>query len=130
MINNINTYNGNYNFNSPVSTGIDEIIEAHNKLKTTTDQTTVNPSDNLFLSSRAKKINALSTEFFSNGAMSFTDVNALKERAYGLGLISKQDYAQLTDTTLPEEGSELTVEMGCRSISDNIINKLRDRRIK
>ena len=105
MINNINSYSGNYNINTPTSgtSEVDEIIEAHKKSNTTTDETTSSRKENLYLSSRAKKINAISSEFFNNGAMNFNDVNALKERAYELGLISKQEYARLTDTKLADD---------------------------
>jgi hypothetical protein len=115
MINNINSYSGNYNINSSGSSEVDEIIEAHNKSKTITDETVSSVKDNLYLSSRAKKTNAISTEFFSNGAMSFNDVNALKERAYELGLISKQEYAQLTDTDYPDKDENININVDVSS---------------
>lgn len=127
MINNINSYSSNYNLNSPASTGIDEIIEAHTKSKATTDEAVTKTNENLYLSSRAKKINAISTEFFSNGAMNFNDVNALKERAYELGLISKQEYAQLTDSDLPDEGSDTNVEISSQTLASfagNFVERL------
>ncbi len=119
MINNINSYSGNYNINTPTSgtSEVDEIIEAHKKSNTTTDETTSSRKENLYLSSRAKKINAISSEFFNNGAMNFNDVNALKERAYELGLISKQEYARLTDTKLADEGTNLNTEVSSQTLA-------------
>jgi hypothetical protein len=101
MINNINSYNGNYNINSSPSSSsseVDKIIEDHKKSSVTAGDVAPNVNENLYLSSRAKKINAISTEFFNNGAISFNDIDALKERAYQLGLISKQEYAHLNDS--------------------------------
>jgi len=91
MINNINSYNSNYNFSSPTSTAIEEIIDAHKKSKATAEEVVSSTNENLFLSSRAQKINVISREFFSGGAMNFNDVNALKERAYELGLIKNKN---------------------------------------
>ena len=101
MINNINSYNGNYNINSSPSSSsseVDKIIEDHKKSSVTTGDAVSNVNENLYLSSRAKKINAISTEFFNNGAINFNDIDALKKRAYQLGLISKQEYAHLNDS--------------------------------
>jgi hypothetical protein len=117
MINNINPYNGSYNINSSVSTGIDDIVEAHTKSNIPTDEAASDKKENLYLSSRAKKINAISTEFFNKGAMNFNDVNALKERVYELGLISKQEYAQLTDTKLAGKDTGLNVEMSSQTLA-------------
>jgi hypothetical protein len=127
MINNINSYSGNYNISSSGSSEVDEIIEAHNKSKTIADETVSSVKDNLYLSSRAKKINAISTEFFSNGAMSFNDVNGLKERAYELGLISKQEYAQLTDTDYPDKDENINVDVSSQTLASfagNFVERL------
>lgn len=97
MINNINAYDSHYSLNtSTASPEIDDIIASHKKQALPSEETS-NVKENLYLSSRSKKINALSTEFFNRGAMNFSDVNLLKDRAYELGLISQQDYAQLTN---------------------------------
>lgn len=127
MINNINSYSGNYNINSSSSSEIDKIIEEHKKPTTTTSEPTSNVNENLYLSSRAKKINALSTEFFSKGAISFNDVNALKESAYQLGLISKQEYAHLTNTEPTAKDSTLNAEMSSQTLASfagNFIERL------
>jgi len=120
MINNINAYNSNYNINTSTSTSaeVDEIIAAHKKSSELPDEATPSQKENLYLSSRAKKINAISTEFFTSGAMTFNDVNALKERAYELGLISKQEYAKLTDTKLSDEETSLNTEVSSQSLAN------------
>ena len=106
MINNINQYSSLLN-NNPLSSNnsakVDEIIAAHTASTptNTVDQSTNNAS--LFLSSRSQKINALSNEFFSQKSLTLNDVSALKTRAYELGLISKAEYAQLTETEMSDE---------------------------
>ncbi|PCI54307.1 MAG: hypothetical protein COB45_08715 [Gammaproteobacteria bacterium] len=120
MINNINSYNGNYNLNSSSSSSsseIDGIIEAHKNSNTTTVESTLHVNKTLYLSDRATKIHALSTEFFSNGAISFNDVNALKESAYQLGLISKQEYAYLTNTEPTANDTPLNKEMSTQTLA-------------
>ena len=129
MINNINAYSGNYNINTSTSASseVDEIIEAHKKANDPTEEATSSQKENLYLSSRAKKINAISTEFFNNGAMNFNDVNALKERAYELGLISKQEYAKLTDTKLADEGTNFNAEVSSQTLASftgNLVERL------
>jgi hypothetical protein len=121
MINNINSYNGNYNINSSPSSSsseVDKIIEDHNKSSVTAGDAVSNVNENLYLSSRAKKINAISTEFFNNGAISFNDVDALKERAYQLGLISKQEYAYLNDSGAAVKDTSLNEEMSSQTLAN------------
>jgi hypothetical protein len=121
MINNINSYNGNYNINSSSSSSsseVDKIIEEHKKSSVTTGDAVSNVSENLYLSSRAKKINAISTEFFNNGAISFNDVDALKERAYQLGLISKQEYAHLNDSGAAVKDTSLNEEISSQTLAN------------
>jgi hypothetical protein len=121
MINNINSYNGNYNINSSSSSSsseVDKIIEEHKKSSVTTGDAVSNVSENLYLSSRAKKINAISTEFFNNGAISFNDVDALKERAYQLGLISKQEYAHLNDSGAAVKDISLNEEISSQTLAN------------
>lgn len=130
MINNINSYNGSYNLNSSSSSSsseIDGIIDAHKKSTVTTSESTSNVNENLYLSSRATKIHALSTEFFSNGAISFNDVNALKESAYQLGLISKQEYAHLTNTEPAANDTQINKEMSSQTLASfagNLVERL------
>ncbi|NQY87260.1 MAG: hypothetical protein HRT51_05820 [Colwellia sp.] len=129
MINNINSYNSNFNINSSTSSEIDEIIDAHKKSTTLTDETPSGIKENLYLSSRAQKINAISTEFFNNGAISLNDVSALKERVYQLGLISKQEYAHLTDTELVDSDRRLNTEMSSQtlvSFAGDLIQRLNE----
>ena len=121
MINNINSYNSNYNINSSSSSSsseVDKIIEDHKQSSVTTGDVVSNVNENLYLSSRAKKINAISTEFFNNGAISFNDVDALKERAYQLGLISKQEYAHLNDSGAAVKDTSLNEEMSSQTLAN------------
>jgi hypothetical protein len=100
MINNINTYSNLFNASSSASTTtseIDEIIAA-NKQETITTEQAGESNSNLFLSSRAQKVDSLSREFFSQGGLTFDNIDVFKERAYELGLISKQDYSRLAET--------------------------------
>jgi len=100
MINNINTYSNLFNASSSASTTtseIDEII-ATNKQETITTEQASESNSNLFLSSRAQKVDSLSREFLSQGGLTFDNIDVFKERAYELGLISKQDYSRLAET--------------------------------
>lgn len=130
MINNINSYFTNFNLNSATTSSseeIDKIIEEHIASKTSTNETASSIKENLYLSSRAQKIDTISTEFFNNGAISFNDVDALKERAYQLGLISKQEYSHLTDTELAESDSQLNTNISSQtlaSFADNLLQRL------
>lgn len=65
----------------------------------------------IVVSSRAQKLKALAQEFFAGGVAS-TDINALKERAFEYGLISRNQFNSLTkstssvDTTKQEKTSQ------------------------
>ncbi|WDE00405.1 hypothetical protein [Thalassomonas actiniarum] len=62
--------------------------------------------NNLFLSSKAEKINAISAEFFKKGPLTSVDVDKLVERAYEYGLISKAEYGNLAKTAQGEQSQE------------------------
>jgi hypothetical protein len=49
--------------------------------------------------------------------MGFNDVNALKERAYELGLISKQECGQLTDTDFSGDNEYINNEVFRQTLS-------------
>jgi hypothetical protein len=117
MINNINSYTNLFNTNTSASstTSIDEIIADHKETATTT-QSVEQDNVNLYLSSRAQKIDSLSREFFSQGELNFDDIGSLKERAYELGLISKQDFSRLTQTDVSGTGGALDEEQPNKSL--------------
>lgn len=117
MINTINGFSSNHSLNSTTSSEVVEIIESHKKSNSPVNETTSNTNGNLYLSSRATKINALSTEFFSKGALSFNDVDALKESAYQLGLISKQEFDRLSNTEPNTTNSQLSQEMSSETLA-------------
>lgn len=111
MINNI--YSNLFNTNASISStpsSVDEII-AENK-QTAIEKTEQPGGDNasLYLSTRAQKIDLLSREFFSHGDLKFIDIDALKERVYQLGLISKEDYSRLTGAELSTQSIDSAEE--------------------
>ena len=107
MINNINSYNSLVNTASTTAgkSEIDSIIEKHKESSAEKATETKSSQNNLYLSSRAQKINAISKEFFTGDALNFNDVESLKERVYQLGLISKNDYAKLTKSSAENDVS-------------------------
>ena len=59
--------------------------------------------------------------------MGFNDVNALKERAYELGLISKQECGQLTDTDFSGDNEYINNEVFRQTLSSflgNVVKRL------
>lgn len=125
MLNNINNYSSllNSSTNSASTTSkseIDSIIEQHKE--NTTEQVAGNTlnQNNLYLSSKAQKINALSNEFFNGATLNFNDVESLKERAYQLGLISQNEYAKLTNTTTKTESEVTEIEDPTTALTDFI----------
>ena len=112
MINSLNTYSTLLNSASSASTStsntseVDNIIEEYKASSAESEAVSKINDSNLYLSSRAQKINAISNEFFSNDALDFNDVEALKERVYQLGLISKNEYSTLTNSSSETESSE------------------------
>jgi predicted transcriptional regulator len=106
MINSLNTYSALLNSSSSVTSNtseVDNIIAEHKASSTENEAVLTGSSSNLYLSNRAQKINAISNEFFSKDALNFNDVDALKERVYQLGLISKNEYTALTDSSSQAE---------------------------
>ena len=101
MLNNINSYSSLINTPSTnTSTSeIDSIIAQHKESTAEQAASVTTNQNSLYLSSRSQKINALSKEFFSGDSLKFDDVESLKERVYQLGLISKDEYAKLTNTS-------------------------------
>lgn len=112
MINSLNTYSTLLNSASSASTStsntseVDNIIAEYKASSAESEAVSKINDSNLYLSSRAQKINAISNEFFSNDALDFNDVEALKERVYQLGLISKNEYSTLTNSSSETESSE------------------------
>lgn len=112
MINNINSYNSLVNTASTTAgkSEIDSIIEKHKESSAEKVVETKTSQNNLYLSSRAQKINAISKEFFTGDALNFNDVESLKERVYQLGLISKNDYARLTKSSAENDATSSNSE--------------------
>lgn len=124
MINNINTYSSLFNTNasttSSSSSEVNDIVAAYKQKVATAEQSEALSSTNLYLSTRAQKINSISQEFFSKGSLSFDDIGSLKERVYQLGLISKQEYAGLTNAELSDEELAAADELPSQNIANFI----------
>jgi len=109
MINNLGLYNSAFNNNSAVAQkNTDEIQAITEKYaeKSIKHEASADTANNLFLSSKAQKINAISSEFFSGAELTFDDIGKLKKKLYQFGLISKDDYATLTKDTVSESSNE------------------------
>lgn len=130
MINNLGLYNSTFNSNSTVSqqntTEIQTITEKHAESIAKSEEPTV-VDNSLYLSSRAQKINAISSEFFSGAELTFDDVGALKEKLYQFGLISKGEYASLSGATAEantNEASEATSTTTLTNFLGDFIERL------
>lgn len=98
MINSLNLYNtyANQGTNALVQTAVDKTSEQSVKNQQG-QETQKTGGQHLYLSSKAQKLNALTDEFFSGKGISSFDVDALVERVYQYGLISKSEYSGLSD---------------------------------
>mgnify|MGYP003388467944 FL=1 len=130
MINNLGLYNSTFNNNSTVSqqntAEIQAITEKHAE-NSVNNEEPVAVDNSLYLSSRAQKINAISSEFFSGAELTFDDVGALKEKLYQFGLISKGEYASLSGTTAEastNEASETTSTTTLTNFLGDFIERL------
>ena len=130
MINNLGLYSATFNNNSTVSqqntTEIQAITEKHAESLAKSEEPAV-VDNSLYLSSRAQKINAISSEFFSGAELTFDDVGALKEKLYQFGLISKGEYATLNGTTAEattNESSEITSTTTLTNFLGDFIERL------
>jgi len=102
MINNLGLYNSaTFNNNATVSQNTTAEIQAITEKKVESsgkNEESTSVDNSIYLSSRAQKINAISSEFFSGAQLTFDDIDALKEKLYQFGLISQGDYASLSGT--------------------------------
>lgn len=129
MLNNINSYSSLINTPSTnTSTSeIDSIIAQHKESTAEQTASVTTNQNSLYLSSRAQKINALSKEFFSGDSLKFDDVESLKERVYQLGLISKYEYAKLTNTSSDIDTNTLNTDnstLGLTEYMGDLITRL------
>lgn len=127
MINNISHYNNLFNGNSTnsASSEVDDIIAAHKSPQVPTINTENSSPSHLFLSSKAQKISSLSSEFFNGDNLTFNDIDALKTRAYQLGLINKEEYGQLTNTDYSAEEIQASKDMSTTGIANYITDFLK-----
>ncbi|MCJ8293223.1 MAG: hypothetical protein MJK15_02345 [Colwellia sp.] len=124
MINNLGLYSAVYTNNSTVAqkntTEIQAVIEKHAENSVKSEGSADLATNNLFLSSRAQKINAISSEFFSGNQLTLDDVGKLKEKLYQFGLISEGDYAALTGGSVNEGNSEASEKMSTTTLTSFI----------
>lgn len=133
MINGVNNYTNWFNNNTQSSSlsEVEQVIEDYNKTKTNTENEVKKTqyNENLSLSSKAQKINAISVEFFGNGGPSLNDLEQLKERIYQLGLISSQEYSALTNTSFVDDETSTSNENSTQGVANYIgdfIERLND----
>ncbi|TWX70801.1 hypothetical protein ESZ36_03870 [Colwellia demingiae] len=121
MINNLGLYSATFNNNSTVSqqntAEIQAITDKHADSSVKSEESAV-VDNSLYLSSRAQKINAISSEFFSGAELTFDDVGALKEKLYQFGLISKGEYATLGGTTTDATTSESSANTSTTTLTN------------
>lgn len=127
MINSLSTYNSLINTTSTTGNSeVDTIIEQHQESNSEKVSTTDSNQSSLYLSNRAQRINAISNEFFTGDALDFDDVEALKERVYQLGLISKNEYEKLTNAAVQSENESSSDENSTVSLT-NFLGDLLER---
>lgn len=126
MINNISTYSAliNTGLTTTNNSEVESIIEQHKASSADKIATTAVDQSNLYLSSRAQKINAISQEFFSGDTFNFNDVESLKERVYQLGLISKNQYTALTNSSTEAGAQSENSTLGLTNFIDNLLERL------
>ena len=73
--------------------------------------------ENLSLSSRAQKLNAINNEFFNGKAIASVDTAKLIDRVYEYGLISKGEYGQLTRAPQDSEGQPIDTPTSTQSLT-------------
>lgn len=123
MINSLGLYNSAFNTNSTeAQKSTDEIKVLTEKYaeKNIENEDSAATGNNLFLSSKAQKINAISNEFFSGAELTFDDIGKLKEKLYQFGLISKSDYANLTSDTVNESSNETNGKVSTTTLTSFI----------
>lgn len=131
MIDNLNLYNtvsGNSTFANNTAatqkTNATEDSSLNNANNETTKKVTTN---NVYLSSRSQKISDISQEFFSGGELTFDDIERLKGKLYQYGLISKNEYTNLTgaNEAIEQKGpSEKTSTSSITNFIGNFVERL------
>jgi hypothetical protein len=123
VINDLGLYNSAFNNNSTVAQKSSDEIQALTEKyseKSVKIEGADNTVDNLFLSSKAQKISAISSEFFSGAELTFDDIGKLKEKLYQFGLISKGDYASLSSDIVNDSVSEKNETVSTTTLSSFI----------
>ncbi|MDO6425877.1 hypothetical protein Q4489_02585 [Thalassotalea sp. 1_MG-2023] len=126
MINNINNYSTFFsgNTSNSASSEVDDIIASHKSTQEAAINSTESSQSHLFLSSKAQKISAIKSEFFSGDGVSFNDIETLKTRAYQLGLINKEEYGRLSNTEFSAEEIQASDDISTKGIANYITDFL------
>jgi hypothetical protein len=133
MINNLGLYSSAFNNSSAVTQKTTDEVQALTEKyaeKSIKTEESGDIANNIFLSSKAQKISAISSEFFSGNELTFDDIDRLKEKLYQFGLISKGAYAGLTsdNTNAPTnaEANENTSTTTLTGFIGNFIERLNE----
>jgi hypothetical protein len=111
VINNLNLYSAVLNNNSTVAQKNTAEIEAISKKHADSSVENEKPAsidNNIYLSNRAQKTSAISSEFFSGAPLTFDGLEKLKEKLYQFGLISKDAYSALTHSNVGDKKTEVS----------------------
>lgn len=127
MLNNINSYSTLANITYDNKNAKDLATAAVNSTDVVSSSTNIasNSADaaskeNLYLSTKAQKINAISSEFFSSGALTTVDIDKLVERVYEYGLISKSEYSQFSKSAATSESATALEPTSTKTLADFI----------
>ena len=119
----MSTINANYTSNANTLTQ-QPSAAATSQVNTSTEeknqQTAKLNSSEIVVSSRAQKLQALSSEFFSGNNLSTASIEALKERAYEYGLISEVKYKQLSSGVIGQAANQNDDKTTTMSLADEL----------
>ena len=123
VISNLNLYNSVFNGNSSIAQKNTTELQVATEKQTDNNansQVSGSKDNNVYLSTRAQKIAAISSEFFSGAPLTFDDIESLKTKLYQFGLISKGDYATLTNDKTEVKSNEVSENISTTSLTNFI----------
>lgn len=124
MLSNINLYNSLTGSQQTKIQSSEKIVSPQETSVTAkADQTN---NDNLSLSTRAQKLSAITSEFFNGKPFASVDTAELIDRVYQYGLISKTEYATLSDKPQNVDDSTIIEPTSTQSLS-KFIDRFKER---
>jgi len=124
MLTNINMYNAIIGNQQTNVSSTEQVFNAADAVTTTKPD---NQTDgNLSLSTRAQKLSAISSEFFSGKAFSSVDTAKLIDRVYEYGLISKSEYQKVSEKTQSADDVKTVADTSTESLQI-FIDRFEDR---